>query len=875
MRRPLLSCGRCNRLQPVSEFTKLKRTCAKALAGHNARRRARYVSRAGGSVRAAAGADEGGGASADAEADDAEAWQALSGELLLRGADSAGGSNTPACDESASADDASGFLSFLEDYLPASLEPERQPQPQLAPLPSGLMPSAYAYPPPALHGARLSLKLLHDAPLALPWDGLRPAALAAFAACGEEALAMEACIAPGCTLLQLDAVLLTHPRGCAAHEALARMLAAPGAAGAFLRSSGRALRLTDTRGRCASALGGVVAAQEEAAPPEATQQLPPLSPLAALCSAPVAVSLPRGAALPASLASWALRCALHGQALRVDPGDAHALAVLPAAGVEGAALLFAADAASGELLSRRPAVLLLAHDAAIVAEIAATEAQLGGDAEARARVQAALLSLGHALRAGCAPPLAACAAASALALGWRAAASRVLAAHSGHDADALLLPGGATLLHAAAHTGNAWAVRLVLAAGGASVVFGAPHSVCGTPARATPLHAAAAAGSVDALAALTEASPRAVVAFCHARCAQGRTPSAVARAGTANAALLALDARLRERMRAGSRVLAAARQLLHATHGICLPHDQAAMGPSLLREPAFLAAVSAHASADAIALAAAAFAAAADAYAVAPEPLPMPLHLVAAVSAHGGGALSEAQEFQLFAEQQAAASVHVMIGFVALALSHEAVGAIKRHGLRGAPPLSAAEVAAAAAAGMQLTVNQMFRAVYLERSWGFLPATLALLALLLAPSRRLRTFYVHHQTVLLSAYWLAVFVVTPLIMAIFLVERYPDGLTLPRWNNVAHFFLTFCSALMPMRARPLCGLLALRAVGCCLGAARWPIGAPLDAAGWLTQPRTNAALSVALAPWLLAQERRLFRGWRAARAAGAKAAKLE
>ncbi len=832
---------------------------------------------------AATGADDSAAASAsrsaDAEADDAEAWQALSSELL-RGADSAGGSDTPPCDESASADDASGFLSFLEDYLPASLTPELQPQPQpqLAPLHSGLNP--YAYPPPTLHAARLSLKLLHDAPLALPWDGLRPAALAAFAACGEDALALEGCIAPGCTLLQLDAVLLTHPRGCAAHEALARMLAVTGAAGAFLRSSGRALRLTDTRGRCASALGGVVTAQDEATPPELSPQLPPLSPLAALCSAPVAVSLRSGVALPASLASCALRCALHGQALRVDPGDAHALAVLPAAGVEGAALLFAADAASGALLSRQPAVLLLTHDAAIVAEIAATEAQLGDDAAARARVQAALLAMGHALRPGCAPPLAACAAASALALGWRAAASRVLAAHSGHDADALLLPGGATLLHAAAHTGNAWAVRLVLAAGGASFVFGAPHSVCGTPARATPLHAAAAAGSADALAALAEASPRAVVAFCHARCAQGRTPSDVARAGTADAALLALDARLRDRMLAGGRVLAAARHLLHATHGICLPHDQAAMGPSLLREPAFLAAVSAHTSADAIALADAAFAAAADAYAVAPEPLPMPppaplMHRVAAVSAHDGGALSEAQEFQLFAEQQAAASVHVMIGFVALALSHEAAGAIKRRGLRGAAALSAAEVAAAAAAATPLTVNQMFRAVYWERSWGFLPATLALLALLLAPSRRLRAFYVRHQTLLLTTYWIAQFVVTPLIIGPFLTERYPDGLTLPRWNNVVHCCLTFCSALMPMRARPLCCLLALRAAGCCLGAARWPIGAPLDAAGWLTQPRTNAALSVALAAWLLAQERRLFRGWRAARAAGAKAAKLE
>jgi hypothetical protein len=418
----------------------------------------------------------------------------------------------------------------------------------MAPHPWDAASLAACYAAPHVRPASLSLKLLSDAPTHFPLGGLRPAALRAFGAAtsapsapsGRAPLALEGSITPGCTLLHCDAVLCCADADAdadadvCARDALSAMLAESGEAGAFLRAPGRALRVTDSAGRVASACGGVVAdadADAEDADADAAQQqeqLPPLSPLAVLCThlAPLAFTRP----LPPTLRRCALRATLHGQHLHIDDAsspssssqDVPMLGVLPPCGVEGAALLHAVHTASGERRGGINAcVVLLTSSAEIVAEVAATEALLleaerigttaEGDVTAtsamRARLQSALLALGHALRPGCAPPLAARAAAACVSLGWRAAATRVLHAHAACSARSLLLPRRVSLLHVAAASGQAWAVRAVLHAGGAAFVFGAPHSVCATRARATPAQLAAAharSGSGGAAAALAE-----------------------------------------------------------------------------------------------------------------------------------------------------------------------------------------------------------------------------------------------------------------------------------------------------------------------------------------------------------------------------------
>jgi hypothetical protein len=557
------------------------------------------------------------------------------------------------------------------------------------------------YDAPAVALSTATLKLLHDAPTALPRSGLRPAVARAFSAAprARPLLALEATAQPGCTLLTVYAVTDAPPGAdadadagadagaadvpmtpdavptpmCAraapwgAASALRAMLSEPGAAGAFLRSR-RHVRLTDDRGDTAAAAQGqiLLPAQPEAADAPSmararVARLPAASPLAALCTAPVALTWHSAdVEMPAGCADHAparVRCVLHGQLLRFADGaptaalrpGRGATALRASGGVEGAGLLCLEDdarSASGAApMGTTPPyrVLLLCRDAAIVAEIARTEAALpAGDDVARTRVEAALLALGHALRPGCSPALGARAAAAAIAHGWRAAAARVLsslaigtleadkaaAAHAsgdgygGDDDDAVdaadeaarepfLLPGGVSLLHCAAACGSGWGVRAVLRAGGVRALFGAPHVRCRTAAAATPLHAAAAATAarledaeaLDALAALTE-PPAGAVAWLGARCGgAGATPSevafraaaAAAASAAASAPLRALDGALRRRVAGGAAAAASAVEVLSSEFAIFLPGEQAAFGPALLRARAAAPPLAGHA----------------------------------------------------------------------------------------------------------------------------------------------------------------------------------------------------------------------------------------------------------------------------------------
>lgn len=488
---------------------------------------------------------------------------------------------------------------------------------------SAISSSSYAYAAPDVQLCQLSLKLPHAAATALPATGLRRAVAAAISASSapshQPLLALEATARPGCTLLTAYAVSaaggapgagadVAGGAGAAA-ASLRAALAEPGPAGAFLRSA-RDVALRHAGGAAsAHASHGAVSDGDGGSSfiAAAGPALPPLSPLAALAGGDVALTW-HGDAVPAGAQ---LRCALHGQLLRFSDGATSAPLLSPgaprlrAAKAEGAALLSADDGPSR--------VLLLTWDKAIVEEVARTAESLrvSYDGDARGRVESALLALGHALRPGCSRALAAHAAALALRLGWHAAATRALrtaaAAVSPREeaasaASSLLLPAGVSLLHVAASLGSADAVTLVSTAGGHRRLFGAAGSVCGTPAAATPLHAAVAAAlaqpgqeaSAKACSVVAQLlhTPDGVAAWEGARCARGLTPAAMAAPLCApGGPLAAADSATRQRAAQGAVAMHAARRVLAASFGVCAPAEQAAFGPALLHaaRAAFLA----------------------------------------------------------------------------------------------------------------------------------------------------------------------------------------------------------------------------------------------------------------------------------------------
>ena len=439
--------------------------------------------------------------------------------------------------------------------------------------------------------ARAHVKLPGAAmPQGLP-PGLAPAAAAALFMA--QPMALTGCVAPGCTLITLEALVpadgISPARERSAKAALQALLAAPGDAGAYFRAQ-EAVHVAAS-GRVATARRGRL---ETDAPSREPARLPRLRALAARCDAPATVLAAGDARMPAAAT---LRCRVHGRFLRLaDCGDGSGVD-LAAAGEEGVALLEPAPPAGeadGFTPPGAPRPLLLTRRDDIVAELNAAHSAVTSDGDADG-LEADATLLGHALRPDAPRALLAAAAAAAMRRGWPAFAARCCSALAapreyvkcdvgGDDGSHASVPttpaelgwwhGGASeavgedvaaprrLLHEAVVAGRGAGMAAALTAGGAHRSLGAACAAAGWHGGATPLHLAAAmavsapaaASAAACVAAKTltfgatdAAAADACIAWLSARDAAGRTPAdVVALAGAdAPAAVCALDAALR------------------------------------------------------------------------------------------------------------------------------------------------------------------------------------------------------------------------------------------------------------------------------------------------------------------------------------------
>lgn len=755
-----------------------------------------------------------------------------------------------------------------------------------APLPADAVsaPPAYTVPPPAppshaythyatpLAPVTLTLKLPDDAPWALPPTGLRYAAARAFGgaffgaatagAGGVPLYALEGSIVPGCTLLLLHALAdgahaaVRYGGSDAAAAALRAALAADDAGGAFLRSRA-AVSLSTSHG------GGGIAVAEAGrlhARPRmlATPSLPRASPLALLSTSRGEVALLPDGTSPGE--PLLLRCLLHGQVLRfergresdgaalVAVGDGRRSAALRACGAEGVALLCAAsgddDDADAALRAAAapPRPLLLTPDAALVAEVAAAEAELleaeaagtpGAPAWRRA-LEGALLALGHALRPGCSPALVARAAASARALGLRHALRRIVSAVEAVSADGLApaTPGRATLLHALALAGDA-----------------------------------GAAGAT----ALCELDADAAAMWLFAHDGAGLTPSQLAAEWPA--AFGALDAALRARYATSAKVAAAAAAAVGSCAGIFVPTERAATAAALLAQPhAQDALLAAGASADDVDLAVALLNMAAAAAAACDAPPDL-------AAASAGGASGSAPRLQPSAPLSFAAwllvrQVWLVRAWALMSLMYHVIRLVQR---RRAPRLEDAlaplRAAGAASADGSVVLQAWADALPLfhaligsafELALEF-AATLALLLPLtpLAPARARAALLRHAGTILALEH--AIHLVLGGVIEAALLARIVPGVTVV-WPLQVAYLCSYSTLLAhvcwPLPAAAALPLLAGRA-SLVLGGRTWlvtpPRGVALQvaacvAAGVLAlgreaalRPRYNAELAAATA----------------------------
>lgn len=281
--------------------------------------------------------------------------------------------------------------------------------------------------------------------------------------------ALGAAVRPGCTLVTLTALLEPRAAPPPAAHLLRRALAAPGAAGAFLRAQSELL-VADGAGGEARYSRSSDHAQEPKEPEESraevalAPQAPPLAPLAVLCSRDAALTLQAPAA-----AGVTLHCRLaSGRVLPLAACAGGARLQLPRCDEAGVALFEAVPAGTPLHRAGPPRPVLLTWHAAIAAEVAASGDALhalraGGDV-ARAHVERCVVALGYALAPGATPPAVAAAAAAALWMGWPAALAELLRAPALSDgsaaANARLV---ALLCHAAAAPRPAVTLRLLLA----------------------------------------------------------------------------------------------------------------------------------------------------------------------------------------------------------------------------------------------------------------------------------------------------------------------------------------------------------------------------------------------------------------------------
>ena len=553
-------CQKCCKPQLVAEFSGPNRCCATKLAAYNARRRDATV--AAQRERAAHGeAGAAGAAGAAASSLDAGLFRgnsvpsstpSLEGSFSL----AAGGDESPC-----------GSMRAVAEAEAVELEPVPRMQPPT---------SAPGY---------VSLKLSHATPVTLP-PGLAAALSAArMFLPASSPLALSGTPMPGCTLLVLDAFgdsgavdendNAAAAPSCDPAACLYRLLHGTSPAAAFLRAQ-PSLRFENGRGGVAAAAFGQVSEGSTAA----VDRLPPPSSLAVLLPAAQhrdahmqpTLRLIGGSPLPAGL-----RCRLHGQWVSLSrsvDGVAFSLPPLPP-GREGVAL-FDVGGSGVSLAPPRPLLLLRCPDA--VSEVEHTAASLlacerdaassaspdavTAAAARRRAVEDALIAIGLALQPSASPALVAAAAQHALFMRWPACTSRALldlaAAYDETGGDAShpaslsrLLSGthGASFLHAAAVSGDAWLVAAVMEAGGESALFGSPGDAGGSADGRTPLHLAACHADGAAIAAMASRDAAVPLDWTTARDNRGRTPSFVACSVQSrlvtSASLAALDARMR------------------------------------------------------------------------------------------------------------------------------------------------------------------------------------------------------------------------------------------------------------------------------------------------------------------------------------------
>jgi hypothetical protein len=674
-----------------------------------------------------------------------------------------------------------------------------------------------------MHGHTLHIKLLQHAaaaqvPLQLPgsFEHLY----------GGEAAALGGCIRPGCVLITLTALLRAPPRAplTSPPDVLRRLFggewrsgggggSSDEAAAAFLMAQ-PAITVRSCGGEASytsPSLRGRVVADADV-PPDAPRP-PMLSPLALLSSsssAPITLSYdgacPPGATHGCRLASGRVL------PLRVEAGAVAASltrVTLAQCGEEGVALFEVVPPGVPLHHAGRARPVLLCRDAAIVAEVAAA-----GDATA-----------------------ALCAAAPG---GAAALAARAHIEHVVTVLGAALRPeASAEVIHAAAC---------------ASLWLGWPHALsrllampqlrdAHTPARFLALlaHASAATPHREVMRVLTAAAT-----------------APLARGAALAASLLAAAAE--EGHTHGAHALHAAAQVLARRRAAAPTHnaDEAAAAALLAAAAAAL---------DARELAADSAAASQEALcALSVAGASRPLQTASLQNPTTAAAAAPA-DFHAFAAERAS-DVRSAVLYLLLTLSLDVLGALRRIAVKRVGPLDASELMLIP----ELTQNDIYRAFFINHSWTCLPLTAALLTLLLAPWARARAWYVRHHTALLSVHWAIHFILNHVIFEQYIRVWWavPRGMArMPRWWTLGQVNITFSSLIVPIRATPLCALLALRTAMPFLPErwSVWPLGRALDDGGVVTHARTQLVMCAVAAAVLQAMERREVRAWRAARAA--------
>jgi hypothetical protein len=572
-------CRTCSKWQPLAEFSGAKRTCAKQLEAHAARRREKILNPQQAEQRAAVSPSPSGGGSADFPAAAAPEVAAVpaSRQSARQSARRAAPAEASAAAAAAPPDEVAYLFQQwaregdVDSDLVASLIATAADNAALPPIdpdsarnaaamacagswpmlsagvPLGSWPPAGLYAPtalmppmphpayaPAPDSSFVTLKFQNAVPTDFP-PSLAPALAGWFP---QQLLSLDGHIQPGCSLLTLHALREgAAPAGDASSmpeaEALAAHLAASDA-GPWLRMQARVtLRVGGTGAPVLLRYGMVDDGAHADTAPDAPR-LPRVGP-AAVTGCAKRTSL----RLEAPAGSAPLLCMLNGRTLLHTASTGTTIA-LPPSGEEG--VLLVARALADAATPPRP--VLLVRDAAIAAELAAS---MPGGA-ANAADDAALAAVGAALRPGAQPAVLRAAAAEALRHGWAATSARLLPAlrtaltsrseaqAADKDADEAIRR-QALLSLAVCGLAPGRTVPTVLREGGPACVFGAPERPAPGAAEATPLHLAAMLADGTAAAALCAHSRAAALAWfaVGATCADGvrRTPAALACASAA------------------------------------------------------------------------------------------------------------------------------------------------------------------------------------------------------------------------------------------------------------------------------------------------------------------------------------------------------